>query len=80
MQKIFEESTAIDHSKPIPIQLNNEHWDTFKRISMDVTSLSSSEKDIQTIIGKINKGFATCNFVGVIQRIEMKMEEAVTEW
>ena len=55
---------------------NNEHWDTFKRISMDVTSLSSSEKDIQTIIGKINKGFATCNFVGVIQRIEMKMEES----
>ena len=23
MQKIFEEPTAIDHSKPIPIQLNN---------------------------------------------------------
>lgn len=57
-------------------RINNEHWDTFKRISMDVTSLSSSEKDIQTIIGKINKGFATCNFVGVIQRIEMKMEES----
>ena len=32
MQKIFEESTAIDHSKPIPIQLNNEHWDIFKRV------------------------------------------------
>lgn len=57
-------------------RINNEHWDTFKRISMDVTSLSSSEKDIQGIIGKINKGFATCNFVGVIQRIEMKMEES----
>lgn len=32
MQKIFEESTAIDHSKPIPIQLNDEHWDIFKRV------------------------------------------------
>ena len=32
MQKIYEESTAIDHSKPIPIQLNNEHWDIFKRV------------------------------------------------
>lgn len=57
-------------------RINNEHWDTFKRISMDVTTLSSSEKGIQDIIGKINKGFATCNFVGVIQRIEMKMEES----
>lgn len=57
-------------------RINNEHWDTFKRISMDVTSLSSSESDIQGIVNKINKGFATCNFVGVIQRIEMKMEES----
>lgn len=32
MQKIFEESTAIDHSKPIPIQLNNDHWDVFKQV------------------------------------------------
>lgn len=32
MQTIFEESTAIDHSKPIPIQLNDEHWDIFKRV------------------------------------------------
>lgn len=57
-------------------RINNEHWDTFKRISMDTTLLSSSGKDIQNIIGKINKGFATCNFVGVIQRIEMKMEDS----
>lgn len=32
MQKIYEESTAIDHSKPIPIQLNDDHWDVFKQV------------------------------------------------
>lgn len=57
-------------------RINNEHWDTFKRISMDVSSLTSSEGDIEDIIRQINKGFATCNFVGVIQCIEMKVEES----
>ena len=38
--------------------------------------LTSSEDDIQDVIREINKGFATCNFVGVIQRIEMKVEES----
>ena len=57
-------------------RINNEHWDTFKRISMDTSMLTSSEDDIQEVIGQINKGFATCNFVGVIQRIEMKVEES----
>jgi hypothetical protein len=52
-------------------RINNEHWDTFKRISMDTSMLTSSEDDIQDVIREINKGFATCNFVGVIQRIEM---------
>lgn len=57
-------------------RINNEHWDTFKRISMDTSMLTSSEDDIQNVISEINKGFATCNFVGVIQRIEMKVEES----
>lgn len=57
-------------------RINNEHWDTFKRISMDTSMLTSSEDDIQEVINEINKGFATCNFVGVIQRIEMKVEES----
>lgn len=57
-------------------RINNEHWDTFKRISMDTSMLTSSEDDIQNVIRQINKGFATCNFVGVIQRIEMKVEES----
>ena len=57
-------------------RINNEHWDTFKRISMDTSMLTSSEDDIQDVISEINKGFATCNFVGVIQRIEMKVEES----
>ena len=47
-----------------------------KRISMDTSMLTSSEDDIQDVIREINKGFATCNFVGVIQRIEMKVEES----
>lgn len=57
-------------------RINNEHWDTFKRISMDTSMLTASEGDIQDVIREINKGFATCNFVGVIQRIEMKVEES----
>ena len=59
-------------------RINNEHWDTFKRISMDTSMLTSSEDDIQDVIREINKGFATCNFVGVIQRIEMKWKRAAT--
>lgn len=57
-------------------RINNEHWDTFKRISMDTSMLTSSEDDIQEVISEINKGFTTCNFVGVIRRIEMKVEES----
>lgn len=57
-------------------RINNEHSDIFKRISMDTSMLTASEGDIQDIIDKVNKGFQTCNFVGVIQRIEMKVEES----
>lgn len=57
-------------------RINNEHSDVFKRISMDTSMLTASEKDIHDIISKVNKGFQTCNFVGVIQRIEMKVEES----
>lgn len=57
-------------------RINNEHSDIFKRISMDTSMLTASEDDIQDIINKVNKGFQTCNFVGVIQRIEMKVEES----
>ena len=57
-------------------RINNEHSDVFKRISMDTSMLTASEKDIHDIISRVNKGFQTCNFVGVIQRIEMKVEES----
>ena len=57
-------------------RINNEHSDIFKRISMDTSMLTASESDIQDLISKVNKGFQTCNFVGVIQRIEMKVEES----
>ena len=57
-------------------RINNEHSDIFKRISMDASMLTASEDDIQHLIGMVNKGFQTCNFVGVIQCIEMKVEES----
>ena len=57
-------------------RINNEHSDIFKRISMDTSMLTASESDIHDLINKVNKGFQTCNFVGVIQRIEMKVEES----
>jgi hypothetical protein len=57
-------------------RINNEHSDIFKRISMDTSMLTASESDIQDLTSKVNKGFQTCNFVGVIQRIEMKVEES----
>ena len=57
-------------------RINDEHSDIFKRISMDASMLTASEDDIQHLIGMVNKGFQTCNFVGVIQCIEMKVEES----
>ena len=32
MRKIFEESNSVDHSKPIPILIGTEHWETFKKV------------------------------------------------
>lgn len=57
-------------------RINDEHSDVFKRISVDTSMLTSSEGAIQGLINKVNRGFQTCNFVGVIQRIEMKVEES----
>lgn len=57
-------------------RINNEHSDIFKRISMDTSMLTASESDIHDLISRVNKGFQTCNFVGVIQCIEMKVEES----
>lgn len=57
-------------------RINDEHSDIFKRISMDTALLTASETDINDLIRQVNRGFETCNFVGVIQRIEMKAEES----
>lgn len=57
-------------------RINDEHSDIFKRISMDTSLLTASETDINELIRQVNRGFETCNFVGVIQRIEMKVEES----
>lgn len=72
LQGFVEENRISEFIK----RINNEHSDVFKRISMDTSMLTTSEADIQSLINKVNKGFQTCNFVGVIQRIEMKVEES----
>ena len=72
LQDFVEENRISEFIK----RINNEHSDVFKRISMDTSMLTTSEADIQSLINKVNKGFQTCNFVGVIQRIEMKVEES----
>lgn len=69
----FVEENRIDEFVK---RINDTHSDVFKRISMDTSMLTASEDDIQDLINKVNKGFQTCNFVGVIQRIEMKIEES----
>lgn len=58
------------------LRINNEHSDIFKRITMDTSLLTSSEGAIEDVIRKINRGFETSNFVGVIQRIEMKVQNS----
>lgn len=72
LQDFIDENRISEFIK----RINNEHSDVFKRISMDTSMLTTSEADIHDLINKVNKGFQTCNFVGVIQRIEMKVEES----
>ena len=72
LQDFIDENRISEFIK----RINNEHSDVFKRISMDTSMLTTSEADIPDLINKVNKGFQTCNFVGVIQRIEMKVEES----
>ena len=72
LQDFIDENRISEFIK----RINNEHSDVFKRISMDTSMLTTSEADIHDLINKVNKGFQTCNFVGVIQRIEMNVEES----
>lgn len=57
-------------------RVNERHTDLFRQISNDTTDLTSKENAIQTIINRINHDFDARNFVWVIQRIEMRMDDS----
>ena len=69
----FVENKKIDEYVS---RINTRHSDIFSLIGNDANNLASKEGDIQKIINKTNKGFEECNFVGVIQKIEMRLEES----
>lgn len=57
-------------------RVNERHTDLFRQISNDTTDLTSKESAIQKIINRINNDFDARNFVGVIQKIEMRMDDS----
>ncbi len=57
-------------------RVNERHTDLFRQISNDTTDLTSKENAIQSIIGRINHDFDARNFVFVIQKIEMRMDDS----
>lgn len=57
-------------------RVNNRHSDIFRQISSDTTDLTSREGAIQTVVKKINDDFVARNFVGIIQRIEMRVDDS----
>ncbi|MEG1660160.1 MAG: ATP-binding protein [Bacteroides sp.] len=57
-------------------RVNDRHSDIFRQISSDTTDLTSREGAIQTVVKKINDDFVARNFVGIIQRIEMRVDDS----
>ena len=57
-------------------RVNERNSDIFKQVSNDTTELTSREGSILSVITKINNDFVTRNFVGIIQRIEMRMDSS----
>lgn len=57
-------------------RVNDRHSDIFRQISCDTTDLTSREGAIQTVVKKINDDFVARNFVGIIQRIEMRVDDS----
>lgn len=57
-------------------RVNERNSDIFKQVSNDTTELTSREGSILSVITKINNDFVARNFVGIIQRIEMRMDSS----
>lgn len=57
-------------------RVNDRHSDIFRQISSDTAELTSREGAIQSVVKKINDDFVARNFVGIIQRIEMRVDDS----
>lgn len=57
-------------------RVNERHSDIFRQISNDTADLTSREGAIQSVVKKINDDFVARNFVGIIQRIEMRVDSS----
>jgi len=57
-------------------RVNERYADIIKLIGRETGDLTSKEGEIQNVITKINKDFQEKNFVGVIKKIELKLEES----
>lgn len=57
-------------------RINERYAEIIKLIAKETTELVSREGEIQGIITKINRDITEKNFVGVIQKIELKLEES----
>jgi len=72
LQNFMEEHKIEEFIK----RVNERNADIFKQVSNDTTELTSREGSILSVITKINNDFVARNFVGIIQRIEMRMDSS----
>ena len=57
-------------------RVNERYANIINLIAKETTGLASREGEIQGVIGKINRDITEKNFVGVIKKIELKMDES----
>jgi len=57
-------------------RINERYAEIIKLIGKETAELISREGEIQGVIGKINRDITEKNFVGVIQKIELKLDES----
>ncbi len=57
-------------------RVNERYANIIKLIAKETAGLASREGEIQGVIGKINRDITEKNFVGVIKKIELKMDES----
>jgi len=57
-------------------RVNERYANIIKLVAKETTGLASREGEIQGVIGKINRDITEKNFVGVIKKIELKMDES----